>query len=87
MGVEVLPRVHERHPQLTDEDVRTAWESAILSAPRIGRDRDEYVALGFDAKGRLVEMAAVRMSVSRWVIFHATTPPSEKTLRELGVER
>ncbi len=85
-GIEVLPRIHERHPHIHEEDVRIAWDSAILSAPRLGKDREEHIVLGFDGKGRLIEMAAVRWAVGRWTIFHATTPPSEKTFAELGIE-
>ncbi len=82
----VHKRVHLRHPELDDEDVVTAWEGAIMSAPRILKNPDEYVSLGFDGKGRLVEMVAARSASGDWVIFHATTPPSEKTFREFGIK-
>lgn len=85
--VEVHGRVHLRHPELDDEDVVYAWENAIMSAPRIFKNPDEYVSLGFDGKGRLIEMVAVRNEFGEWLVYHATTPPSEKTLREFGIER
>lgn len=86
-GIQVHPRVHERHPELYEEDVIHAWENAIISAPRLEKNPNEYIALGFDQAGRLIEMAAVRFDRGDWVIFHATTPPSDKTYRELRLER
>ena len=83
----VHKRVTERHPELTEEGVRAAWENALVSTPRIAKDPDEYVALGFDGDGRLLEVVATRLRDGDWLIFHATTPPSDKTFRELGIER
>ena len=83
-GVRVHRRVHLRHPELEDADVITAWEGAMMSAPRILKNPDEYVSLGFDGKGRLIEMVAARDEAGRWIIFHATTPPSEKPSRNSG---
>ena len=37
-----------------------AWENSIASTPRTQKDPNEYVAVGFDGKGRLVEVVAVR---------------------------
>ena len=49
-GVRVHRRVHLRHPELEDADVITAWEGVMMSAPRILKNPDEYVSLGFDGK-------------------------------------
>ena len=46
-----------------------------------------YIALGFDKKGRLLEMVAIRLDCGDWLVYHAMTPPSRKTFAELGVER
>jgi hypothetical protein len=86
-GISVHKRVHERHPELTDDDVLAAWEDSIMSISRIAKDPLEYVAIGFDSKGRLIEMAAVRLTSGNWLIFHAMTPPSKRTFHELGIER
>ena len=83
----VHERVLERHPELTEEGVKTAWETALVSTPRIMKDPNEYVALGFDNDGRLLEMVAIRLENGYWLILHAMTPPSDKTFDELGVER
>ena len=80
-------RVHERHPELADDNVLAAWENSIASTPRTQKDPNEYVAVGFDGKGRLVEVVAVRSAAGDWLAFHAMTPPSANTLGELGFER
>ena len=86
-SVIVHPRVHDRHPDIDEDDVKVAWMGAIVSTLRLGKNPSEYVALGFDAKGRLLELVAVRTNNADWVVFHAMTPPSEETFRELGIER
>lgn len=76
-----------RHPELDEASIIAAWEGAVLSTPRIGRDVDEYVSVGFDGNGRLIEMVGVRGNMDDWLIYHAMTPPSEKTYTELGIKR
>lgn len=83
----VHPRIFERHPELDEVSVMEAWENALLSAPRIDKNYDEYIVVGFDAKGRLLEMVGARGELGNWLIYHAMTPPSEKTYRELGIAR
>lgn len=83
----VHPRVTERHPELTKRDVLGAWENTIAYLPRLGDDPDQYVAVGADGNGRLIEMVARRSPSGSWVIFHAMTPPSKKTLYELQLTR
>lgn len=86
-AVSVHKRISERHPDLTEKDVLTAWDAAIMSMPRLPDRPNEYVALGFDNKGRLLEMVGVRGEQGEWLIYHALTPPSEKTYREFRIER
>lgn len=80
-------RVQRRHPELSPDDVIAAWNTAIVSAPRLLQDPDQYVAIGFDGSGRLVEMAAVRTVDGDWLVFHAMTPPTDRTFKELGIDR
>ena len=81
----VHPRVHERHPEISEEDVLYAWEGCLKSIPRIDKDPDEYIAVGVDSSGRMIEMVAKRISTGSFVIYHAFTPPTRKMLRELGL--
>ena len=81
--VVVHPRVMERHPELSEDDVREAWNGYVRM---VRRGDDQTVAVGFDAKGRAVEMVA-KESVGDYLIYHAMTPPTEKALSELGLVR
>ncbi len=83
----VLDRVVERHPDLAKEDAAHAWAFCIKSMPRLGKEPEEHVGIGYDAKGRLVEVVAIRNSVGDWLIKHAQTPPQESIKRELGFGR
>lgn len=85
--VAVHPRVMERHPDLSEEDVLAAWEGCLRSRPRIDVDAVEYIAIGCDARGRLVEMVAREVGGGTWLIYHALTPPTRKALLELGMTR
>lgn len=84
MSVYVHRRVSQRHPELIDADVHSAWESKISWAVRLTSERNHIVAVGFDSNGRLIEMVAVSNGED-YLIFHAMTPPSKKTLTELGL--
>lgn len=85
--IQVHPRVFERHSELDEESVIAAWEGAVLSTPRIGKEVDEYVAVGFDRNGRFIEMVGIRGELNDWLIYHAMTPPSDRTYSELGIKR
>lgn len=80
-------RVLERHPELSEDDVLDAWASCFRSVPRLDRYPHEYLAIGADSKGRLIEMIARKTSADVWIIYHAFTPPTQKALRELGMMR
>jgi hypothetical protein len=46
----------------------------------------QAAAVGFDSKGRLLEMVAV-FDGKDYLIYHAMTPPTKKVLAELGLSR
>lgn len=85
--IAVLDRVHERHPDITKEDAAHAWLHCVRSMPRLGKEPEEHVGIGYDARGRLLEVVAIRNASGDWLINHAQTPPQEKVKRELGFER
>ncbi len=76
--------MNEKHQEITDKDVLTAWKNCFRSLPRIAKNPCEYIAVGMDGKGRLIELASTRLLDGSWIIFHALTPPTQKTSRELG---
>ncbi|WP_101722346.1 hypothetical protein [Eggerthella timonensis] len=80
----VHPRVMERHPDLSEADVLAAWEGCERWAQR--RASNASVAVGFDARGRFVEMVAARSPDGDWLIYHAMTPPSKKVLAEVRLK-
>lgn len=64
-------RVSERHPDVTDEDVVTAWENAVAMRHR-NFDPPAYVAAaGMDTKGRLIEMVGVELEDGGVLVYHA----------------
>ena len=74
MRVIVHPRVHQQHPEILDQDVIEAWENYWRMRPRLSVDPTRYEAVGFDPKGRLLEMVAVverRRDGEVYRVFHA----------------
>ena len=79
----VHPRIVEKHPELSEDAVLHAWNSCLKSVPRVDKGPDEYIAVGIDSSGRMVEMIARRTSDGSFIIYHAFTPPTRKMLFEL----
>ncbi len=80
MEIYVLPRVHERHPELSVEDVLTAFRSVMQESRR---DNGTWVCIGLDGRGRDVEIV-YRQAGDGVLIYHAMTPPTKKTRNELA---
>ena len=80
-------RVPLRHPDISKEDAAAAWKNCIRSRPRHDKDPDEYLAIGTDGKGRLLELVAIRDREGDWLIYHAVSPPTEGVKRELRMNR
>jgi len=77
-------RVIERHPELSEKNVLDAWNNCIHARRREDKDSNEYIAIGSDQNGRLIEVVA-KLDADAWLIYHAMTPPSKKTLKELAL--
>jgi len=86
-GIVVDKRVHSRHPEIEDADVFSAWRNAISVVRRETSEKDFLVVVGTDMNGRLLELVAAQQEGGQLLVFHAMTPPSEKTLREVGLRR
>jgi hypothetical protein len=87
MLVIVAPRVLERHPDLTEEDVVHAVEQPFHSQPRLDEEPTKYVGVGPDTAGRAMEWIAVPLLdvTDGWYVYHAQRPPTKKVLNELGM--
>ncbi len=71
---------------LTEGEIRSVWRNAFEWARRDRADGAvEYVIVGADPRGRLVELVARSVGEDGYIVFHAMTPPSARTLRELGL--
>ena len=79
MRIQVLDRVMERHPELSEKDVVTAFRSVMVDAER---ESGAWMAIGLDGHGRNVEML-YRVVGDLVVIYHAFTPPTKKFRREI----
>lgn len=84
MLVTVHPRVHERHPDIAEEDVRWAWVHFTDAAVRVPGERE--IRIGLDLRGRELEMVGV-LTCSGWFVYHALIPPTKKTRDEIACAR
>lgn len=83
--IETLPRVVKNHPELSYEDVDEAMRAMVRYSQRA---TGEWVAVGFDSKGRFIELVYLYSEEKdAFLVYHAMTPPSAKTLKELRMER
>ena len=85
MNVIVHPRISQRHGDVRVEDIPYAWEHYIVGAVRVPAERE--VRIGLDSQGRELEMVGVLLDDGSWLIYHAMTPPSKKTEREIEKRR
>ena len=57
MNLIIHPRVRERHPQLTESDIKIAWHNSCYEALRPNSPNfPEHLWIGQDVKGRDIEM-------------------------------
>ncbi|MFC2648067.1 MAG: hypothetical protein ACFNZW_09040 [Coriobacteriaceae bacterium] len=85
MKIIVLDRIEERHPNISKADAAAVWASAVASMPGLDKgDSRCYVGIGFDRKGREIEIVAVRKDIDTWVIIHSQTPAQTDIKRKLG---
>ena len=84
-SVEVHPRISAKHPDVSDEDVITAWCHAVAMRYRNFDPPVHRAAAGLDTKGRFIEMLGVELEGGGVLIYHAMklTPKMADEL-ELG---
>lgn len=82
--VEVLPRVSLSHPDVTDDDVQTAWLNALSARTREFGPPDVIAAAGADTKGRMIEMLGIKMEDDSVVVYHAMKL-TQKMAQELAL--
>ena len=81
---ELVIHPHALKHGLSEDDIGYAWSNFVRKRPR---DDDYWVAIGFDAGGREVEMVAAACADGSLLVIHANTPATKNVKRELGLER
>ena len=79
--VNIHERITERHPEITEDDVRSAFGNMIRCRQRA---TGEFVAVGSDSNSRMLELVYVQNFFDNsFLVYHAQTPPTKKTIDEL----
>ena len=84
MPVRVHPRVSAKRPEITDDDAQAAFAGTLRRIPRFDTEPVQWIGVGLDTRGRLVEWVAIENKADEWLIFHAM-PATTKTLIEVGL--
>jgi hypothetical protein len=72
LKIAIHSRISDNHPEISREDVLVAWNARIKCQMRVGPWPPQYLAIGFDGKGRALQMVAVHDPMrDETLIFHA----------------
>lgn len=82
--VKVHPRVMRRHPDVSPEDVVSAFKSMFRYSQR---DSGEWVGVGLDTKNRILELVYLYSRVNETFFVYHAMPVTRKTMQELKVGR
>ena len=80
MEIVVHPRIHERHEDISAQDVIEAMNNIVASALR---DNGHWCSIGFDLHARPLEMI-YKIVGDVVIVYHALTPPTKKFKKEVG---
>ena len=83
MEIYVHPRITQKHPQLSEEDIKVAFRNMFR---HVRRDSGEYVGIGSDSRQRLIQMVFT-IGPDVITVYHGFTPPTDKALAELRMKR
>lgn len=70
MGLFIHERINLRHPEITEQDVKSAWKNCVALRHRNFDPPSYYVAAGIDRRGRLLEMVGVELEDNNLLIYH-----------------
>lgn len=84
--IEVRERISAKHPDASEADVRAAWKSRAKCRARVDPWPPQQVAVGFDGKGRILQVATYSPAAGEMLAPHAMTVAGnvEKGLRHRG---
>ena len=84
MEVRVHPRIEAKRPEIRPADVLAAFDGSLRKRPR-DTDPVQWVGVGLDGRGRLLEFVAVEETTEVWLVFHACVV-TKSVLGELGLD-
>ncbi|MBQ9069148.1 MAG: hypothetical protein IJ131_08830 [Eggerthellaceae bacterium] len=71
---------------LAADDIEYAWYNFVAKMHRGAPKEGEIIAVGYDGKGRFLEMVGAERPFAT-IVFHAISPPTRNAMRELGMEK
>lgn len=86
MRVEVHPRVQAKRPEISPSDVQAAFAATLRKVARLDTEPTQWVGVGLDGHGRLLEYVAIETGPDQWLVFHAMAATT-KVLIETGLRR
>ena len=69
---------------LSEGQILYAWGNFIKKMYRGKPNEGEIVCVGYDQKGKMIQMVGVEKGFGV-LIFHAMAPPTKNALKELGL--
>ena len=82
--MDVIVDEHAFKHGLSEDDIRYAWDNYVRKQHRGSPNEGTAVAVGYDMRGRLIQIVAVDRPLGV-LIYHAMTPPTRNVLFELGL--
>ncbi|WP_431836647.1 hypothetical protein [Cellulomonas sp. Y8] len=86
MRIEVHPRITAKRSEIEPADVRSAFTATLRKVARLDTDPVQWVGVGLDGHGRLLEYVAIETGHEEWLVFHAMAATA-KVLAETGLRR
>lgn len=83
---DVIIAEHAFKHGLSADDIVYAWQNFVRKQYRGAPNEGEIVVVGYDRKGRFIEVVAAERSFGV-IIYHAMEPPTTKVLVELGLAK
>jgi sarcosine oxidase gamma subunit len=84
--VEVHRRVQAKRPEIDPADVQAAFVATLRKVARLDTDPVQWIGVGLDGHGRLLEYVAIETGPDQWLVFHAMAATT-KVLVETGLRR
>lgn len=86
MLIDVHPRVSCKRPEISEADVSAAFFATVKKHPRVDTSPIEWIGVGFDGRGRLLQYVVIEIGNDHWLVIH-TMPATTRVLVELGLKR